>query len=385
MRTLARRRYPMTARVEKRSDTAIAAVLDTARGRWTMETSADVELDTGTAPWVPAIHPIAARMATSLDLRAGADVSPAVDRAQRAGAAAAVTLLASWFPEVDAVPLMVERLEASSVLPAARDGRGVGCFFSLGVDSFHAVRKHGDEVTHLIFVLGFDIADPESSAARLAVDRARLAADELGKELIVVRTTVRSVSDPLRVPWGRIYHGPALAHVALALSPVLAAVVVPSSPPTTVIRGSHPHLDPLWSSERVRIVHDDDDPWRPTKIAELADYPAALNNLRVCYQDLPDTYNCGACLKCISTALCLRIAGGRSETLSTDVSPATVRSHHLDPAFVERMEWIAAGLRERNDDAELIDAVVGITESAKGRSRLQAAAEKINTEIYLRL
>ena len=35
---------------------------------------------------------------------------------------------------------------------------GVACFFSGGLDSFHTHLKHREEVTHIIFVYGFDIA-----------------------------------------------------------------------------------------------------------------------------------------------------------------------------------------------------------------------------------
>ena len=39
-----------------------------------------------------------------------------------------------------------------------KGGSGVGCFFSGGLDSFYTLLKHRDEITHIIFVHGFDIS-----------------------------------------------------------------------------------------------------------------------------------------------------------------------------------------------------------------------------------
>ncbi len=374
----------MIATVEQRDAHSTAVRLDTGRGHFTAETSASVPIDTGVAPWVPATYALAIRVAESLELRAGAGVAGHVDREQRAGAAAAGAMFASWFPEVDAVP-MEAGLAGNDIVRVPDDGRGVGCFFSLGVDSFHAVRKHLDDITHLIFVLGMDLDDHDGSAAALATERARAAATELGKELIVVKTTVRRVSDPLRVPWPRLYFGPALAHVALCLAPTLSAVIVPSSPPITSRHGSHPYVDPLWSSSRLRIVHDDDDALRPAKIAEIADWAPAMRFLRVCFEQHAETYNCERCFKCVTTALCIRVAGGSSEALSPDVSPETIRAMPLAPEYVGRVEWIRDRLREQDDDPAVLAALDESIAGAHRRSRLQGIADRVNEEIYLRL
>ncbi|WP_068147484.1 hypothetical protein [Rhodococcoides corynebacterioides] len=374
----------MTATVLTRDAHTTAVRLDTGRGQFTAETSASVPIDTGAAPWVPATYALAMRIASSLEIRTEDGVPANVDREQRAGAAAAGAIFASWFPEVDAVS-MDAGLFGNDVVRVPGEGRGVGCFFSLGVDSFHAVRKHLDEITHLIFVLGMDLDDHDGSAADLAVERAQAAATDLGKELIVVRTTVRRVSDPLRVPWPRLYFGPALAHVALCLAPTLAAVIVPSSPPITSRHGSHPYVDPHWSSSRVRLVHDDDDAWRPTKIAEISDWAPAMRYVRVCFQEQAETYNCERCFKCVSTALCIRVAGGSSEVLSPDVDPDTIRAMPLAPEHSHRMEWIRDRLREQGDDPAVLAALDDSIAGAHRRSRLQGVADRVNEEIYLRL
>lgn len=50
-------------------------------------------------------------------------------------------------------------IDASSVeIVGSNLGRGVGCFFTGGLDSFYTVLKHKEEITHLVFVHGFDVS-----------------------------------------------------------------------------------------------------------------------------------------------------------------------------------------------------------------------------------
>ncbi len=72
---------------------------------------------------------------------------------------------------------------------------GVACFFSGGVDSFYTLLKHREEITHIIFVHGFDISleqhELRAQASRMAYEVSR----EWGKSLIEVETNLRSFSD----------------------------------------------------------------------------------------------------------------------------------------------------------------------------------------------
>ena len=138
--------------------------------------------------------------------------------------------------------------------PARESPRGVGAFFSGGVDSWATLLANPD-VTDLIYVHGFDIPidQPETSAS---VER-RLAesARNLGKRLHVVRTDLRALLDP-SVSW-EIAHGSALAAVALLFEHRCERVLVGAgmSYGSLFNRGSHPLLDHLWSTEGCRIEH----------------------------------------------------------------------------------------------------------------------------------
>jgi hypothetical protein len=73
--------------------------------------------------------------------------------------------------------------------------------------------------------------------------------------------------------------------------------------------GSHPALDVNFSSQRLTIVHDGARFSRLDKVRELAAWPTALANLRVCTENPATGLNCGECEKCIRTRLELLAAG----------------------------------------------------------------------------
>lgn len=187
--------------------------------------------------------------------------------------------------------------------------RGVGCFFSGGVDSFYTALKHGDRIGALVFCEGWD--PPLGDTARRARARTavRAAAAALGKPLVEVVTNLAAVSAPL-VRW-RYYHGPVLAAIALLLTPGFDRVLVPASHSYADLHplGSHPLVDPLWSTEDLELVHDGAEATRSQRVARIAQSPLALRWLRVCWEGPDGAQNCGACEKCIRTMVALRLAG----------------------------------------------------------------------------
>ena len=59
---------------------------------------------------------------------------------------------------LERVPVEAEARTEPAEQHMQRRAAGVACFFSGGVDSFYTLLKHREEVTHIIFVHGFDIA-----------------------------------------------------------------------------------------------------------------------------------------------------------------------------------------------------------------------------------
>ncbi len=198
--------------------------------------------------------------------------------------------------------------------PAEHEGRarGVGLFFSLGVDSFYSLLKNnrdhpGDEKTidELLFVRGLDIAIDDPRVDHLfdkSVLNARRVADQFRKTLLVASTNLRHFTDRF-VSWGKTCHGAALASIALALGERFTEVNIASTYDREHLFpwGSHPELDPLWSNGRVLLFHDGCEATRLDKTRVVSEHPIALETLRVCYENPDSLYNCGRCRKCLRT------------------------------------------------------------------------------------
>lgn len=205
-------------------------------------------------------------------------------------------------------------------LPANEVTGGVGLFFSLGVDSFYSLLKNqrdhprdAETIGHLIAVHGMDVGhDPwDERVPPTMLGNWRRVAQETGTALLPVTTNLRVVLEPLAL-W-TMAHGAGLASIALALGNALGTVRIAAS--TTYDQlypwGSHPVLDPLWSTEGVRFIHDGCELDRIGKTALLAQSQLALDTLRVC-PGFSAEYNCGRCVKCLPTMIDLLQLGALS-------------------------------------------------------------------------
>jgi hypothetical protein len=114
---------------------------------------------------------------------------------------------------------------------------------------------------------------------------------------------------------------------------VLGHVIVPASYHVNELFpwGSHPQLDPLWSSSAVTFEHHGHDATRPEKVASIAGNDAAMAHLRVCWENPGNAYNCGRCEKCLRTMINLHAvgAGARCRTLPSALPLEAVRGLRL--------------------------------------------------------
>lgn len=290
-----------------------------------LATTANVPLAQGSTAWVPP--------ATLVGLRSGREVVIYGDVSEVAvhNSREAVSLLRNWYPSRTYETSVHAPMAKAPLEPGAR---GVAAFFSGGVDSYYTTLKHLDEITHLIFIHGFDIDLFNEDLAERTLVAMRKSAAELGKQLIEVRTDVRVWLDRNDVDWGPEGFGPLLAHVGLALSDVVGKVYIPASHTEDDLSplASHPHLDPLWSSDQVTFVHDGMEASRATKIRAFVESDAAMRHLRVCWWNGSNDYNCGECEKCVRTMLNLYIAGGleRCATLPDRISTDVIDRLHFN-------------------------------------------------------
>ncbi len=216
------------------------------------------------------------------------------------------SVICTWWPSFRKVPVRAMNVTPTQPMPPQVT---TACFFSGGIDSSYAVLKRRAELTHLIFVRGFDMHPSNHALWNVVAPPIRNVARELGKSLIEVQTNARSLFD-LFAGWEAHCNGAALAGVALALAPQVQTVYIAGAFPYDALPsdGNHPLLNALWSNGTVEIAYDADRADRWDKLQSLVVSRTALRWLRVCYENPGDAYNCGRCRKCLEVRCYLKAA-----------------------------------------------------------------------------
>lgn len=221
------------------------------------------------------------------------------------------------------------RAAAGAAVEEPAEPRGVGIFFSGGLDSCYTFFKNLAAIDSLVFVRGFDIPVDDQALGDRVTAAVRGVAESFGRPLVEVETNLRQFTDR-HASWD-LAHGAALASVGLLLAAGMQTIYIPASDcyADLVPCGSHPLLDPLWSTERLRFVHDGCEARRVRKAALVAEHPAALRALRVCWKNPHGAYNCGRCEKCLRTMVNLYAVGAIDRCPTFDAA--------LDPRRVARL------------------------------------------------
>ncbi len=257
---------------------------------------------------------------------------------------------------------MVKLNAATTIADPQRASTGaVAAFFSGGVDSFYTLQKHRNEITHLIFVSGFDVPLHRSALRQLITRELRRTAEEIELPLIEVETNLREFSDSSSFSW-EDQHGAGLAAVAHFLAPSFDKVYIPSSYalPFLFPYGSHPGLDPMWNSKSLELVHDGIEATRFDKIGALSSWDTAVRNLRVCWQLVEGQYNCCRCRKCLWTMALLRAHGvlGRAASFPVALDLRRLSEQGADATeHTYRLIQALAKVEQRGDDPALAEAL----------------------------
>ncbi|MDH4186074.1 MAG: hypothetical protein OEV08_03670 [Nitrospira sp.] len=276
----------------------------------------------------------------------------------------------SWDPSFR----RVEIVGATARAIPSRPGRGVGLFFTGGLDSFYTLLKHKDEITHLIFVHGidFNLKDPilRSQVSKMLKN----VSVYFDVQLIEIEANLRYYSDVLDLDWS-LSHGGGFAATAYSLSPLIRRIYMPSSftYAEMVPWGSHRVLDPLWSSEDLEFVHDGCEATRIQKAAYIATSEIAMASLRVCFHNTRDTHNCGRCEKCLRTMVNL-YAAGALERCSTFPNKIDIRLIKRLSIFNEqergRIRENLRALENRPEAHEIVRALKLVLNRPKWRGHL---------------
>ena len=242
----------------------------------------------------------------------------------------------SWVGMPTPVPTIETLHPQRSGMPAGAR-RAVG-LLSGGVDSLHLLlrnrRLYGRDdaayVREVIFIHGFDVGkrarDPEDARYQMILQRLEPIIEELGLRLIQCRTNLRHL--PSKPDFWELRHsGAALAAAGHSAIFGSAFLFIGASWPTShqVPWGSHPLTDPLFSSQRVTIIHDGSRFSRLQKVCDLASWPLGLAALRVCPAASGSQANCGKCEKCLRTRLELLAAGiEETEAFGPSITPGEI-------------------------------------------------------------
>jgi hypothetical protein len=183
-----------------------------------------------------------------------------------------------------------------------------GVFFSGGLDSYYSFLTHLDELSAFIHLDGFDIPLNEQSTRKRMAENCRYIGEQFGKQAIILETNARQFSENF-VTWS-FSHGSVMGSAGLLLMPEYEKLYIAGAgvPADRDPFGSHPDLDPNWSTEILEFVHEA----QANKIEKcrlIGQYEVALQTLHVCLQFPETSLNCGECEKCLRSQVYLQVAG----------------------------------------------------------------------------
>ena len=255
--------------------------------------------------------------------------------------------------------------------PALRQARprasGTALCFSGGVDSFHTLLCGPSRPDLLAFVHGYDI--PLADQRRMTVweQSLREVASEVGARAVVLRTNLRQHRLARRCGWTR-WHGGATAATGHLLAGQAGTLLISSSfPPGYGYRwGSHCELDPLWSSERLAVVHYGETYSRLAKVRGIVSHDLARRHLRVCWENRLAAGNCSRCDKCLCTMALIATCGAHAQVPTFDWSGSL--AERLDRLPRTQFIYTYAELLTQEPDGPLASAV---------RSLLQRTAARV--------
>ena len=259
----------------------------------------------------------------------------------REGLMTALMWLRHWYYSPDRKLPTIEakvRASASQRTTAAR----AGLLFSGGVDSLATLRwnrlriprEHPASIKDGVLIFGLQGEDAQMR--REIETQLSVIAEDAKVTLVPIATNlVKNLRG--MAPWEDQWEAGALAAVAHTLAGRLTHLGVgPTHDISTMMPlGSHPVLDPNYSSRDLRIRHEGIILSRFAKTKLVSEWDTALQNLRVCNK-IPfgkrteqGTLNCGQCEKCVRTMLGLVALGALDRTRafpSKQVSADLVRS-----------------------------------------------------------
>lgn len=227
-------------------------------------------------------------------------------------------IFSSWYPKK--LKRVEVQTDSRSYRPLQKDTLTLSTF-TAGVDAFFTLDKHFDEVSSLLYVYGFDTPLKDKELRARMSHHLHEAAEHAGKTLIEGVCNARRFLNP-HLSWSKMSHGATISSFATLLSSHHELFYFPASYAYADLYpwGSHPLVDPLWSTEYLTVIHDGAEASRVEKTRKIAHNPSAQKHLRICFKK-KGNYNCGSCSKCLRTKMALELEGQlhKFETLDHEI------------------------------------------------------------------
>ena len=299
----------------------------------------------------------------------------------------AAALMRSWFGP----PRRAIRVEARDGFrpPFPRETPRAALGLTGGIDSLHLLRRnrrdfpreHGEAFRDALAVCGLlspGTADSPRSREtdRLAREALLGIAGDAGVELISVTTNLRDLETDvafLEDEW----IGAALSSAAHLFSARWSSFTLASGRDSERLlpRGTHPLLDPLFSSAALEVRHEGIRFGRLERVREIASWIAGVENIVVCLQrPEPPLLNCGACEKCVRTMTELLAVGALERTRffpSAQVSAEMIRRLRLSVLVEDYWSDLLPLLAERGRE-DLVSEIRRKLRNARWKARLKA-------------
>ena len=310
----------------------------------------------------------------------------------REGLMTAMSWIRHWYYQSDREPVRIDAKVRSRLLNARTPQRAAS-FLSGGIDALALLRanrfnfplQHPGSIKDGLIIYGQNIeSDNRPETFEQAVTALSRVARDAGLTLIPVYTNIRYLNKDTEFFIAQ-FHGAILASVAHAFTRRFTAVSIAASGDIASFSapsrqncspyGSHPLLDPNYSSSDLRICHDGLRLSRFAKTKLVADWDIALQNIRVCKPNWPGK-NCGRCEKCVRTMLALVALGVLDKTQAfseDDVSKEMVSTIRIKKQTAQR------GFTIEDSYVELITPL-----AKKGRDDLVEAIEDLRARAHYR-
>ena len=290
-------------------------------------------------------------------------------------------MLRRWHPDDFGAPPAIEATRGFATRTPVR-GQAIS-LLSCGIDSLATLRwnvlhvpcDHPDAIRACAYFELDESEEPSLERLQLLTGPRepviRAVEDETGVEPIPIRTNLWWLADDGRFSTEK-WHGAFLASLVSFFAARFRQGYVASSHSPAVVQpwGSHPLIDPHFSSAHFRVEHDLFSMDRIDKLALVADWPTGLANIRVCQNDDTGRHNCGTCEKCIRTLVQLaalgKLEGAAASFPGAQLTPElimTIEEYDMIKGYPYYIAWYSAaipGLRDHGhrDVADALKVVV---------------------------